>query len=316
MRLSFFCPPSSHAAQGGAADGPTLCVLQLRHCQHAAPCSRLVDGLSTRREASQDPACVSSCPPLRPVSPADSRFFLALQTVSSVLLRTDSMSSARSLIADTLPLLSSDANTDEEMIDLFAEDTDGTALKHKSVMGRRNWTQVDFLPASGELRYDIRVEIVQGGGDTKGFVRLTPSSPSLPSFSAQQADALRSSQLRHLEPSSPLVVDAMRACLALCPPSFLASYLHCLSSALCLSLLLLASCSLYPDRYLLLLFPLWRHKSTMVGAGKSGRPSELFRSSPLPTTLSWQLILTFALFPPPSSRVWACARSRRCPRPR
>lgn len=61
------------------------------------------------------------------------------------------------------------------MIDLFEEDTDGSALKYKTVMGRRNWTCVDYLPASGELRYDVRVEIVQGGGDTKGCVFFDPS---------------------------------------------------------------------------------------------------------------------------------------------
>lgn len=66
------------------------------------------------------------------------------------------------------------AKTDEEMINLFTEDTDGTSLKHQSVMGRRNWTMVDFLPETSELRYDIRVEIVQGGGDTKGYAVSSP----------------------------------------------------------------------------------------------------------------------------------------------
>jgi hypothetical protein len=62
-----------------------------------------------------------------------------------------------------------DARTDEELLPIFAIDTDGSKARSHSVMGKRNWAQVDYLP-DGNLRFDIRVEIVQGGGDTKRSV--------------------------------------------------------------------------------------------------------------------------------------------------
>lgn len=95
-----------------------------------------------------------------------------------------------------------DVDTDEEMLHHFSEDTDGTHLKHDTIMGRRSmspfppspsllrqdadpslsdplldWTMTDYLPETGELRFDIRVEIKQGDGETKGCVSdLIPSS--------------------------------------------------------------------------------------------------------------------------------------------
>lgn len=36
-----------------------------------------------------------------------------------------------------------------------------------------DWTQVDFLP-NGELQFDIRVEIKQGDGESKGYPISAP----------------------------------------------------------------------------------------------------------------------------------------------
>lgn len=63
-----------------------------------------------------------------------------------------------------------DVNTDETMIELFKEDTDGSKPPSTTVLGRRNYALIDYLPESGDLRFDVRMEIKQGGGDTKGCV--------------------------------------------------------------------------------------------------------------------------------------------------
>jgi len=78
------------------------------------------------------------------------------------------------------------------MLSTFTEDTDGSSLKQQTVMGKRSkfalvslffvaqetdrsfsisdWTMVDYLPESDSLRFDIRVELKQGEGETKGQV--------------------------------------------------------------------------------------------------------------------------------------------------
>lgn len=75
-------------------------------------------------------------------------------------------------------------HTDEVMIPLFVEDTDGTPMKRKVscrvecgfaipkltlqfVQPRRNYASIEYLEESGDLVFDFRVEKVQGGGDTK-----------------------------------------------------------------------------------------------------------------------------------------------------
>jgi hypothetical protein len=80
-------------------------------------------------------------------------------------------------------------NTDECMIPLFSEDTDGSPLKRKVgiapgpaagsrstaskpqltirqlVLARRNYASVDYLE-NGELLFDFRIEKSQGVGET------------------------------------------------------------------------------------------------------------------------------------------------------
>jgi hypothetical protein len=61
------------------------------------------------------------------------------------------------------------------MLHTFTHDTDGSALKAQSVMAKRNWTMVDYDAAKGVLRFDIRVEIKQGEGETKSYpVEVAP----------------------------------------------------------------------------------------------------------------------------------------------
>lgn len=55
-------------------------------------------------------------------------------------------------------------------IPIFERDTDGSAPKSKYIMGRRNWCSVKWEPTSGDLVWDIRVEISKGNGTTTGCV--------------------------------------------------------------------------------------------------------------------------------------------------
>ena len=53
-------------------------------------------------------------------------------------------------------------------VPIFEKDTDGSPPKSKYIMGRRNWCSVRWEPTSGDLIYDIRVEIRKGYGQTTG----------------------------------------------------------------------------------------------------------------------------------------------------
>ncbi|PLW51523.1 hypothetical protein PCASD_00292 [Puccinia coronata f. sp. avenae] len=68
----------------------------------------------------------------------------------------------------------SSAQTDEDMMDVFKMDTNGKALKNQRFMPRRNYCAIRCVDASGEIEFDIRVEISQGGGTTKGYPVLVP----------------------------------------------------------------------------------------------------------------------------------------------
>jgi hypothetical protein len=57
--------------------------------------------------------------------------------------------------------------TNERLIPLFTNDTDGKPMSRKLVQARRNYTIVEYLP-TGELVFDIRVEKSQGLGETVG----------------------------------------------------------------------------------------------------------------------------------------------------
>ncbi|KAM6500879.1 hypothetical protein JOM56_003893 [Amanita muscaria] len=64
--------------------------------------------------------------------------------------------------------------TDETMVPLFVDDTDGSQRKQKYIMGKRNWCQVDWDPYSGELVFDLRVEQKKGVGTTVGYPTRVP----------------------------------------------------------------------------------------------------------------------------------------------
>ncbi|KAA1077859.1 hypothetical protein PGT21_022299 [Puccinia graminis f. sp. tritici] len=66
------------------------------------------------------------------------------------------------------------SQTDEDMIDVFKFDTNGKCMKNQRFMARRNYCAVRFVDLSGEMEFNIRVEIEQGGGKTKGYPVLVP----------------------------------------------------------------------------------------------------------------------------------------------
>lgn len=59
-------------------------------------------------------------------------------------------------------------DTDEDMYPLFELDTDGKKLKNPCFLGRRNYCLNRLIPETGEFEFDMRVEIAQGIGETKG----------------------------------------------------------------------------------------------------------------------------------------------------
>jgi len=65
--------------------------------------------------------------------------------------------------------------TDEELVPLFAFDTDGTS-KHalQTVMGRRNFVTGEFDESTGNLVFSIQVEKTQGSGTTVPYVFTAP----------------------------------------------------------------------------------------------------------------------------------------------
>ncbi|WAQ86503.1 hypothetical protein PtA15_7A229 [Puccinia triticina] len=68
----------------------------------------------------------------------------------------------------------SSAKTAEDMVDLFKFDTNGKSLKNQRFMPRRNYCAVRVVDQSGEMEFNIRVEIEQGQGKTKGYPVLVP----------------------------------------------------------------------------------------------------------------------------------------------
>jgi len=67
-----------------------------------------------------------------------------------------------------------DQLTDEEMLPLFTQDTDGTPSKSRFIMGRRNWCSIRWDQKTGELSFDIRVEKQKGVGETVGYLVKAP----------------------------------------------------------------------------------------------------------------------------------------------
>ncbi|TIA90153.1 hypothetical protein E3P99_01665 [Wallemia hederae] len=64
--------------------------------------------------------------------------------------------------------------TEEDAVKLFEIDTNGEKCAFPYVMPRRNWTSIEFDDKTGDLVYDIRVEIEKGSGTTKGYVVKSP----------------------------------------------------------------------------------------------------------------------------------------------
>lgn len=64
--------------------------------------------------------------------------------------------------------------TDESMIPLFDKDPNGQPAKSKYIMGRRNWCAVHWNPSTGDLVFDIRVEVEKGVGRTIGYAVEAP----------------------------------------------------------------------------------------------------------------------------------------------
>ena len=53
--------------------------------------------------------------------------------------------------------------------------TDKDFLCHGSIIGARNWCSVEYHQETGELEFDIRVEKVKGGGETKSYAVKAPA---------------------------------------------------------------------------------------------------------------------------------------------
>ncbi|KAF8061567.1 hypothetical protein FPV67DRAFT_1563868 [Lyophyllum atratum] len=64
--------------------------------------------------------------------------------------------------------------TDETMMPIFQNETNGQPRKQKFIMGRRNWCKVVWEPQTGDLIFDIRVEKEKGLGETVGYSVHTP----------------------------------------------------------------------------------------------------------------------------------------------
>lgn len=64
------------------------------------------------------------------------------------------------------------ANIIFHQLPLFDKDTNGSSNKMKYIMGKRNWTSVLWDDQTGDLIFDIRVEIEKGNGVTKGYVLI------------------------------------------------------------------------------------------------------------------------------------------------
>jgi hypothetical protein len=60
------------------------------------------------------------------------------------------------------------------MVPLFETDLEGKKQKDKYIIGARNWCSVEYLEASGEVEFDLRVEKVRGGGETKSYAVKAP----------------------------------------------------------------------------------------------------------------------------------------------
>lgn len=112
-------------------------------------------------------------PALNPVN--DHRYMLNI--VTSAIVNTPPPNGVLSMVSslsDKVHKTMHYAQTDETMIPLFQTDTDGKPLKSKNIMGRRNYTIVEYDTRTDELCFDIRVEKVKGVGTTVGYPIRAP----------------------------------------------------------------------------------------------------------------------------------------------
>jgi len=106
--------------------------------------------------------------------PLDHRYMLNI--VSSAIVNTPPpnavLTMVSSLATKTHRTLHRIA-TDETMIPLFEKEPNGQPAKSKCIMGRRNWCAV-WWEASGDLLFDMRVEIEKGIGRTASYAVRAP----------------------------------------------------------------------------------------------------------------------------------------------
>jgi hypothetical protein len=126
----------------------------LRHRQHSSSPSRHLARLAPRRKEAQGA-------------------FPTLLLFSTFVLPSSLFPSS---VTDfpPLPLPQSQtlhhADTEEELIPLFHEDTDGSKPKSHTVMGRRNYAMADFDEQTDEIVFKVCVEKSQGSGTTRECV--------------------------------------------------------------------------------------------------------------------------------------------------
>ncbi|EIW84986.1 hypothetical protein CONPUDRAFT_162294 [Coniophora puteana RWD-64-598 SS2] len=106
----------------------------------------------------------------------DHRYMLNI--VTSAIVNTpppDGVLTMVSSLASKTHRTMHEVETDEGMVPLFENDTDGSPRKHKYVMGRRNWCSTHWDNQTGELVFDIRVEKEKGLGISVGYaVKAAP----------------------------------------------------------------------------------------------------------------------------------------------
>ncbi|GAA6037108.1 hypothetical protein JCM8097_008739 [Rhodosporidiobolus ruineniae] len=115
-----------------------------------------------------------SVPPLSPAQ--DPRFML--QIVSSAVVNSPPGSSHVWLVTKLGQKKHQDlihAGTEEELIPLFQQDTDGSEPKSQTIMARRNYTITEYDKATDELDFRIQVEVSKGSGTTKEYSIRAPA---------------------------------------------------------------------------------------------------------------------------------------------
>ncbi|KAF8631431.1 hypothetical protein AX17_005108 [Amanita inopinata Kibby_2008] len=110
--------------------------------------------------------------------PKENDFRYMINIVTSAIVNTPPPAAVLAMVSSLAPKTHKTLHhieTDETMLPIFSNDTNGSARKQKHVMGRRNWCQVDWDPSSGDLVFDLRIEKEKGLGTSVGYaVRVIP----------------------------------------------------------------------------------------------------------------------------------------------